>query len=80
VTVLVDTPAWSLALRRRAADLSEHERLLITVFYGSVQESRVQLLGATRQEILSGIRDKSQFQRIRAYLRAFEEVPLKRRG
>jgi len=74
--VLVDTPVWSLALRRRAADLSGNERRLIASFYDLVRESRVELLGAARQEILSGIREESQFHRIRNYLRAFEDVTL----
>jgi predicted nucleic acid-binding protein len=74
--VLVDTPIWSLALRRRPEDISENERRLIAQFYELVREARVRLLGATRQEILSGIREDSQFQRIREYLRAFENVLL----
>jgi predicted nucleic acid-binding protein len=74
--VLVDTPVWSLALRRRALDLGPRERLLIQALYELVRESRVRLLGATRQEVLSGIRDESQFRRIRNDLRAFDDVSL----
>ena len=74
--VLVDTTVWSLALRRRAPDLSGHEQRLVAHFYHLVRESQVRLLGATRQEILSGIREESQFQRIREYLRAFDNVQL----
>jgi predicted nucleic acid-binding protein len=74
--VLVDTPVWSLALRRRAVDLGPQERLLTQTLYELVREGRVQLLGATRQEVLSGIRDESQFRRIRDDLRAFADVSL----
>jgi predicted nucleic acid-binding protein len=74
--VLVDTTVWSLALRRSSADLSKAERRLIAHFYQLVRESRVRLLGAGRQEILSGVREESQFQRIREYLRAFDDVAL----
>jgi predicted nucleic acid-binding protein len=72
--VLVDTTVWSLALRRRAADVSEYEKRHVARFYELVRESQIQLLGATRQEILSGIREESHFQRIREYLRAFDNV------
>lgn len=74
--VLVDTPVWSLALRRRAVDLGPREHLLTQALYELVRESRVRLLGATRQEVLSGIRDESQFRRIRNDLRAFDDVSL----
>jgi predicted nucleic acid-binding protein len=74
--VLVDTPVWSLALRRRAVDLGPRERLLTQALYELVRESRVRLLGATRQEVLSGIRDESQSRRIRNDLRAFDDVSL----
>jgi predicted nucleic acid-binding protein len=76
VNVLVDTPVWSLALRRRSVDLGPQERLLTRSLYELVREGRVQVLGATRQEILSGIRDESVFRRIRNDLRAFSDVPL----
>jgi predicted nucleic acid-binding protein len=51
MTVLVDTPVWSLALR----------------------EGRAQIMGAIRQELLSGIREEEHFHKLRDYLRAFEE-------
>jgi predicted nucleic acid-binding protein len=74
--VLVDTPVWSLALRRRAGDLSSPELRLTRRLQELVREGRVQLLGTTRQEVLSGIREEKQFQRIRGHLRAFQDVML----
>ena len=74
--VLVDTPLWSLALRRRAVDLGSEERRFTQTLYELIREGRVQLRGATRQEVLSGIREETQFLKIRNSLRAFEEVPL----
>jgi hypothetical protein len=68
--VLVDTPVWSLALRRRAGDLSSPELRLTRRLQELVREGRAQLLGTTRQEVLSGIREEKQFQRIRGHLRA----------
>jgi len=74
--VLVDTPVWSLALRRRPLDLSGAEYRLTRTLDELVRAGRVQLLGTTRQEILSGIREDTQFERIRAHLRFFEDVAL----
>lgn len=74
--VLVDTPVWSLALRRRPADLNPREQQLIETFTELVREGRVQLLGPVRQELLSGIREGAQFRKLRDYLRAFPEQPL----
>ena len=70
--VLVDTSVWSLALRRKAADLSVRERVLAQILYQLIQEAQVQLLGSIRQEVLSGIRDKSVFDRIREHLGDFQ--------
>jgi len=74
--VLVDTPVWSLSLRRRAIDLSSSERRITQSLYDLVRQSQVRLLGSTRQEVLSGIREESQFLRIRDHLRGFTNVEL----
>jgi predicted nucleic acid-binding protein len=74
--VLVDTPVWSLALRRRVVNLSGAELRLTQRLNELIREGRVQLLGTTRQEVLSGIREETQFQRIRVHLRSFEDVML----
>src|ERR1700746_63396 len=72
--ILVDTPVWSLALRRKAADVAVKERHLTQLLYTLVDEGRVELLGAVRQELLSGLREESQFRRLRDYLRDFPDV------
>ena len=74
--VLVDTPVWSLALRRKPEDLNPRERQLTETLAELVREGRVQLLGPVRQELLSGIREEAQFRKLRDYLRAFPEHPL----
>jgi predicted nucleic acid-binding protein len=74
--VLVDTPIWSLALRRREAALNANERVLTARFAEFIQDGRARILGPIRQEVLSGIRDEFQFKRLREYLRAFEEPAL----
>jgi predicted nucleic acid-binding protein len=41
-----------------------------------IREGRVVLLGAVRQELLSGIKIKPQFELVRDRLRAFPDLPL----
>jgi predicted nucleic acid-binding protein len=76
MTVLVDTPVWSLALRRRPEHLSASQQGLVNVLAELIREGRAQMLGPVRQELLSGIREETQFKRIRDYLRAFREPSL----
>ena len=69
---LVDTWVWSLALRRAKTDLNPHIKELQEM----IVEGRVRLLGVVRQELLSGIRHKAQFDRVATALRTFEDVEL----
>jgi predicted nucleic acid-binding protein len=41
-----------------------------------IRDGRVALLGVVRQEILSGIRDPKQFEKLRQSLATFPDVPL----
>ena len=72
--VLVDTCIWSLALRKA---YSVHEPFVDT-FQQLIQDVRVQLIGPIRQEILSGIASKLQFEKLRTYLSAFPDLPLEK--
>jgi len=74
--VLVDTPIWSLALRRKDADLNPREQRLTSALRELIQGGRAQLVGPVRQELLSGLREESSFRKLRDQLRAFEQVPL----
>jgi len=76
MTVLVDTPVWSLALRRKPGDLSKREQRLIQGLAELVRDGRAQIIGVIRQELLSGIRETERFEKLREYLRAFEEPGL----
>lgn len=71
--VLVDTPIWSLALRRKSTELNSREHELTAVLQELIQEGRAQIAGPIRQEILSGIREPEHFRKLRDRLRAFEE-------
>ncbi|NES21289.1 MAG: PIN domain-containing protein [Symploca sp. SIO3E6] len=73
MNVLVDTSVWSLALRRS----SPSEAIaIINLLRDLITDGKVVLLGAIRQEVLSGIRHKEQFVRLRDYLRAFPDLEL----
>jgi hypothetical protein len=74
--VLVDTPVWSLALRRRPENLGDREQQLTEALVELIREGRVPMLGPIRQELLSGIREEAQFRKLRDYLQAFPERPL----
>lgn len=74
--VLVDTPAWSLDLRRRARSLSAEEDHVRNELRELIREGRAQLIGPVRQELLSGIRNEAQYNRLRLCLRAFDEPSL----
>ena len=70
--VLVDTSVWSLSLRRakRVNDIASKELTEL------IREGRVVMMGSIRQELLSGIRVKSQFELLRDHLRAFSDLVL----
>ena len=74
--VLVDTAIWSLALRRKATDLNAVESALVAELRELIKEGRVHLLGLVRQELLSGIKHQSQFEKLRTILRAFPDEAL----
>ena len=69
--ILVDTCVWSLALRRvgkKSAHIAELQNLIL--------DHRVQMIGPVRQELLSGIRQETQFQRLEKNLRSFPDLPV----
>ena len=71
--VLVDTTIWSLALRRRPAGRNAEENRLVGAWEELIRDGRIVLLGLIRQEILSGIADRRQFERLRDDLVAFPD-------
>ena len=53
--VLVDTSIWSLALRRRQAQLSRPETERVASLGELIRDGRVGLIGPIRQELLSWV-------------------------
>lgn len=70
--VIIDTSVWSLALRRDRASLGPETAELAEL----IREGRAAMLGAVRQELLSGIRVSHQFETLRSHLRAFPDIVL----
>ena len=76
MNVLVDTSIWSLALRRRVVDLNGRERFLVAELSELIRDGRPAMLGLIRQELLSGIKNPTQFENLRKTLRAFPDEPV----
>ena len=79
--VLVDTSVWSLALRRQdddAASLSSEQQRLKADLAQALQDGRVVMMGLIRQELLSGIKEPAQYDKVKAALDAFLDEPIGR--
>lgn len=70
--VLADTSVWSLALRRNKSKNLD----ITTELKHLIDDARVQMIGSIRQELLSGIKSLSQFNKLKQYLSAFPDLPL----
>jgi len=75
VKIIIDTCVWSLALRRNESKENEYVDELKEL----IKEVRAQLIGPVRQELLSGIKSKQQFNLLRDHFRAFEQIEIKTR-
>jgi len=73
MNTIVDTCIWSYALRRRDNPM---DHAITKQLNQLIQQRKIIMLGAIRQEILSGIRHEAQFERIRIKLRTFPDYPV----
>jgi len=69
--ILVDTCVWSLALRGSAAANSGVAAELTQL----INDNQVKIIGAIRQELLSGYSDKQSYEKLRAKLQYFPNEP-----
>jgi predicted nucleic acid-binding protein len=77
VKLLVDTSVWSFALRRKKiASLSPNEQKLKAELVQAIQDGRIAMLGLLRQELLSGIKEKAQFDKVKAALDPYLDEPI----
>ncbi len=69
--VLVDTCVWSKTLRHRSPDSEITDKIKELI-----RDGRIVIIGPIRQELLSGISDISQFNKLKDMLSAFEDITL----
>lgn len=72
MSILVDTPIWSLALRKKV--LTDDEQKIVNELANLVENLEVLIIGAIRQEVLSGISDEGRFQKIKKRLMVFTDT------
>ena len=70
--ILVDTSIWSLALRRKKSNINDTENELLNDLIELIEEKRIVIIGPIKQEILSGISSKNQFDLLQEKLLAFK--------
>lgn len=70
--VLPDTPIWSAAFRRTNGIASPYRREMEKL----VSHGLVEIIGPIRQELLSGIREPAQFERVKDRLRSFADLKI----
>ena len=70
--VLPDTPIWSAAFRRGNDVAGSYRGEMLKL----VNQGLVEIIGPIRQEILSGIRDRSKFEAVRDRLRTFPDLEI----
>lgn len=75
MSVLIDSTAWSLALRRSRAALSAAQKRLVFAVQDLIVSGRACLNGMIAQEVLSGIRFQEEFEQLRSYLRMMHLLP-----
>ena len=69
--VLVDTCVWSKTLRHKSPDSEITDKIKELI-----RNRRIVIIGPIRQELLSGISDISQFNKLKDMLSAFEDITL----
>jgi hypothetical protein len=72
VKVLVDTCIWSLALRRKSLPIDP----AVIELQELIREFRVQMIGPVRQEILSGIRSREHYCKVRDHISPFVDLEI----
>jgi len=72
--VLVDTSIWSLALRKSVKN--DAETGIVELLAELIRDTNVVIIGPIRQEILSGISQKSKFDELKSKLSIFKDHAL----
>jgi predicted nucleic acid-binding protein len=56
--------------------MSGNEQFVLSSLTEAIQDGRVVLIGPVRQEVLSGVKERAQFEKLRAALAAFPDERL----
>jgi len=76
MNVLVDSNIWSIGLRRDHSRLNELQLLLKSEFNQLFDNGDIVLIDPVRQEVLSGVKQKDHYDRLRIRLRSVPSEPL----
>jgi len=71
--VLVDTPIWSAAFRRKSENKNTN---VISNLIELIQNRRIAIIGPVRQEVLSGISDRKKFYEIKDKMSFFYDYSI----
>jgi predicted nucleic acid-binding protein len=75
MSIIVDTSVWSLALRRgNPSSNGQVQKLAAAIKQGQC----IELPGVILQEVLQGIKNASDFEKVKAHLEAFSLLELNR--
>ena len=74
--VLVDTSVWSLAFRRNRSNTNVEIPPEVAALTQLIRDAEVAIIGAIRQEVLSGISDMKQFSALKMHLAEFTDIAL----
>jgi len=70
MNVLVDTPVWSPAFRKKN---NTETNPIVDNLIGLVRNAEIKIIGAIRQEVLSGISDRDKYEEIKSKMSAFTD-------
>jgi predicted nucleic acid-binding protein len=73
--ILIDTPIWSLAFRKK--EIFNANSKTVNNLIDLIRDARVAIIGAIRQEILSGISDKNKFHEIKNKMSVFSDYAVR---
>jgi len=71
--VLIDTPIWSLAFRKKEDNV---KNITVESLVNLIRNGRIAIIGPIRQEILSGISDRNKFNDIKEKMSIFSDYDL----
>jgi len=72
--VLVDTSVWSIALRHSVPVTNSD--IIKEQLFELIEDVRVAMIGPIRQELLSGVKSKTQFNLLNKRLEPFRDTPM----